>query len=228
MSDPAVPIAAPQRPVRLVRISSPTGRIDVRAGNERQVVVDGDATVARDGSTVTVSGVRSQLTVFVPAGVDVAIGAESGRVTTRGRLGAVSVVARSGRVDVDAAAAVEVRADSGRVTVGSVDGPVRLRAGSGAVRVAACGSADVATESGSIGIADVRGPVRAHCVSGKIDIALSQPADVDAETVSGRIKVTVPKGTRVHRSERPGEPRPPDTDCQVVARSVSGRIVVRS
>ena len=52
--------------------------------------------------------------------------------------------------------------------------------------------------------------------------------DVDAETVSGRIEVELPKGVRAYQPEaREAATSPPDGyDCVVAARSVSGRVRV--
>ena len=54
-------------------------------------------------------------------------------------------------------------------------------------------------------------------------------ADVDAETVSGAIRVRYPSGVRVaHLARADGSPAhvPPDTDCAVRTRTVSGRVEV--
>ena len=57
------------------------------------------------------------------------------------------------------------------------------------------------------------GPVRAHCTSGRVRIDLAHPHAVSAETVSGRIDLTVPAGT--------------SGDEQVSTSTSSGRVVIR-
>jgi DUF4097 and DUF4098 domain-containing protein YvlB len=104
----------------------------------------------------------------------------------------------------------------------------RVVSTSGRIDIERSGGADVTTTSGRIALGDVTGPVRAHCASGRIQIHMAEPHDVDAETVSGRIDISLPAGTRA-RIDTPGAgavSTAADDDCVVVARSGSGRIVV--
>jgi DUF4097 and DUF4098 domain-containing protein YvlB len=91
-----------------------------------------------------------------------------------------------------------------------------------------CSDADVTSGSGRIVLKDANGRVHAHCTSGRIEITLGGAYDVDAETVSGRIAVSLPPGVRAGVVTSPGEPTPfpSDHDCIVVARSGSGRVDV--
>ena len=52
--------------------------------------------------------------------------------------------------------------------------------------------------------------------------------DVDADTVSGRITITMPKGTTIHHLSGKADksPAPAGCDCSVRATSVSGRVQV--
>ena len=94
--------------------------------------------------------------------------------------------------------------------------------------IGASAGADVSAVSGRIELNKVDGPVRAHCVSGRISIKMAGAHDVDADTVSGRIEVGLPKGTAVHHLSGKNllEPQPADCDCTVRATSVSGRVEV--
>jgi DUF4097 and DUF4098 domain-containing protein YvlB len=212
----------------IVRVSSEGYRVRVVAKPGAGVAVDGSALIDTAGNATTIDTVRSSLTIEVPEDSDMLIGATSGRVKIAGRVGHVAVVSESGRVDVEEAGSIDVRTESARVEVGRVADECRVRTNSGRVEVDSCGSADVSTESGRIEVSGVEGAARAHCVSGRITLDLAAAGDVEAESVSGRISVSLPAGTRIHRADRmdPNVPRPPDTDCTVAARSVSGSVEV--
>ncbi len=193
-------------------------------GEDRaDVGVDGQASQRREGAMVTIEGTSGRLTVRVPAGSDVVIGADSGAVNVSGPVGHVAVTARSGRVAISDAQSADVRADSGRVEINGCRHECRVRGDSGRVRVVDCGPADVTTRSGRIEVSGVRGDVRAHCVSGRVAVDLDQAADVDAETVSGSIDVRYPRGVTPRRSE---DTEAAGGDCVLHARAVSGRVTV--
>ncbi len=213
-----------------VRIVGDAQRLRIVAGSP-DVQIDGTASVHRDpdAGIVTVTSPRSGLLVNVPVGTDLVIGSESGRIATVGDLGRVSITSASGRVEVDRASSVDVRTESSRVTVGAVAEVCRVRSRSGRVVIASCGLADVSTRSGRIELRHVTGDVVAHSVSGRVEIVLAGPHDVRAETVSGRIEISVPPGTRTLQPD-PDDPAPAadDAECCVVrATSTSGRVVVR-
>lgn len=210
-----------------VRVSCDAQRVRVVAEHRDDIAVEGDARVGRDGDRTTIDRVRSRLTVRVPTGTDIVIGATSGRVDVEGAVGAASIVTESGRIEIGEAASLDARTVSGRVQIGRVVGRCRVRNKSGRVEVRGCGGADVATKSGRIQLGHVRGDVEAHCVSGRIEVGLDVPADVGAETVSGRISIRLPNDARPHRVEgAAGADRPDDANCTVRAVSVSGRIEV--
>lgn len=192
------------------------------------MLVEGDAQVRHEARRLSLDDVRSRLQLRVPEGTDLQVGTTSGRVEIRGRAGHVAVTTESGRVEVDHAESVDVRTASGRVEVTYASGEVRIRSTNGRVEVRRCGPADVTTESGRIRLAEAHGAVRAHCVTGRIAITMTGAEDVQADTVSGRVEVTLPSGCRPFRpdgADAPSEP-PEGYDCTVVARSVSGRVSV--
>jgi DUF4097 and DUF4098 domain-containing protein YvlB len=94
--------------------------------------------------------------------------------------------------------------------------------------VGSCGSADVATANGKILLRDVRGVVRAHCTNGRVDITMATADDVTAETVTGRVNVSLPRGVRAFRADlADGQSvRQGDADCVVSTHSVTGRVEV--
>lgn len=214
--------------VTSVRISSTNHRIHVVAERRGDVRVDGEATVDHAGSLMTIGAVHGRLVVRVPEGIDLAIGTTSGRVEVDGSVGRTAIISSSGQVSVDDAVAVDIRTENAQVTVERATGECCIRTTSGRVEVGACGSADVTTDSGRIRLRDAAGPVRAHCVSGRIDISLTASVDVDAETVSGRISVTVPHHVRVHQLADQGARTswPDGAENDVIARSVNGRVDV--
>lgn len=216
--------------VTAVRIATTSGRVRVIAEDRDNVRVSGGDRVNQDGSTVTVQASSGSVEVRLPTGVDVMIGTTSGRITVEGRVGSLAAVSGSGRITADHAGSLDARATSGRIEVQRVDRDCRVRTLSGRVTVAQCHDCEVSTRSGRVELAAVNGSARAHCTSGRIQIRLVEPHDVIAETVSGRISVSVPPGARVRRTtdDVPGAPSDKHYDCTVTARSVSGRVDVAS
>lgn len=212
--------------VTSVRVSTTSGRIRVIAEDRRDVEVQGKARVVTLDDQMTIESTSGSVVVHVPTGCDIVAGTASARVALEGSLGAVAVVSTSGRVSVESAKSADLRTASARIEVGTVAGELRAHTTSGRVTSRASGRAEVSTASGRIQLAGVSGPVHAHCTSGRIEIELVEPHDIDAETVSGRVSVSLPPGTLAHRPSEPSEPRPAECDCTVIARSVSGRVTV--
>ena len=216
-------------PLGSIRIAGGSGRVRVRAVPDvDEVSVDGAAATV-DGTELTVDAGSSRVEVRMPEGMDLVVGTSSGIVEVLGRVGSVAIVTNSGKVSVDEAATVDIRTSSGKVDVGEVSGDCRIVGGSGRVEVARCGAAHVTTRSGRIVLREVHGRAHAHCASGKIELTMATPEDVDAETVSGKISINMPHGTNV-RIDTPTSASVAasgEHDCVVVARSGTGRVVVR-
>jgi DUF4097 and DUF4098 domain-containing protein YvlB len=103
----------------------------------------------------------------------------------------------------------------------------RAAARSARVDVERCGAAHVTTRSGRVELREVHGDAIVNCVSGRVAITMAGAHDVDAETVSGRIGVSLPAGVRPLVLSTPTDTAPDDGhDCVVLARSVSGRVDV--
>lgn len=212
-----------------VRIAAAKDRVEVVAEPRQTIEVTGPARVTTEGSSTTVDEVSGRILVRVPPGTDVAVGTTSGRVGIRGPLGEVAVTTVSGRVAIAGAASVDVRAESGDVDVSAVGHRCRIRTHRGKVTVDECGGhADLATDSGRIEVTSANGAVTAHCVSGRIVVAMDSANDVAAETVNGRIDVSLPPGIRTYDPLVHGlqDNTPEGYDCTVLARSVSGRVTV--
>ena len=128
---------------------------------------------------------------------------------------------------VERAQSTDVRSNTGRIDIGRSEGLCRVRSESGSISVASCQRANVTTESGRITLQGVQGAVQAHCTSGRIDIEMATANDIEAETVTGRIAISLPKGVRAFRTEATaGQATPDGADCAVFARSVTGRVDV--
>lgn len=211
-----------------VRIASGHHRLEIVAGDGAEFNVDGKARVTHSNGSVTVDEPTSRLRVTVPSGTNLVIGSTSGRVSTKGLLGDVAVVSESGRIDVESAGSLDARAESGAVDVGTITGSCCIRSKSGRVDVEQCGSANVASKSGRVELHHVDGEVDAHSVSGRIELNLTQPHDVRAETVTGRIEVSLPRGTVAFQPVDVSDTRlrPPNAECTVTARSETGKVVV--
>ena len=214
---------------QIVRITGQSGSIEVVANERTDVSVSDGAVHTDHGDVVEIHATSGRLVVEVPLDTDLVVGTQSGRVTTRGRLGAVRIIAESGRVSIASASEVDVRTGSSRIDAGEVRGSARVRTTSGQIAIRRCSGAVASTESGRIEIGHADGPVEAHCVSGRITITMDAAADVDAETVSGRIRVRYPTGVRVVHVDRAAtttEARLPEGDCSVRTHTVSGRVEV--
>jgi DUF4097 and DUF4098 domain-containing protein YvlB len=214
-----------------VRVTTRSGAVEVVADPEHTVVRAEGGTSRQDGSVTTITSAGARVRMRVPSGTDLVIGSTSGRVDLRGPLGSVSVLTSSGSVRIDDAASVDARSTSGRITIGQVVGECRASTVSGRVEVERCGAAHVTTRSGRVQLRGIHGAAHVHCVSGRIDLVLAGAFDVDAETVSGRIAVSLPRGVEplVVSTPRDQDAFPVGAhDCVVRARSVSGRVVVEN
>jgi hypothetical protein len=211
-----------------VRMSAGSYRVEVFAREGSAFRVGGTAEISDVSGVVTVTNVASNLAVYVDANTDLLIGTTSGRVAVSGHVGHVAIVTESGRVDVQSATSVDIRSETSRVEIGEVTGPCRIRSRSGRVEVQSCGNADIAGGSGRIELRGVRGEVDAHSVSGRIELSMVSAQDVRAETVTGRIEVSLPNGTVAYQpTDASGRSlRPPECDCTVVTRSTTGKVVV--
>ncbi len=202
--------------------------VDVVAEAGRTTVDSEGTPMEIDGDVVTVSTRLQRVRVRIPEGLDVIVGTTSGRVSVEGRVRHLAVVTTSGKVTVDEAVSVDVRTTNGKVVIGRSDGDCRVVTKNGRIEVGRCAAADVTTTSGKIVLRDVHGEARANCTSGRIEISMAGAHDVIAETVSGRVSISLPADARpkVDSSAGGSIPVGGDHDCTVTARSASGRVTV--
>lgn len=214
----------PPRPP-VVRVATTSGRITITAEARSDVDVSGDAVVSHQAGQVTVSATHARIELRVPNGADLIIGTTSGRIDVRGAIGAASIATESGRINVEEATSIDARSVNGAINIEHCSAQCCLRSENGSIAVGSCGAVDAATTNGKIALHDVRGVARAHCTNGRIDIRLAAAHDVDAETVTGRISVSVPGGVNAAFVKPGGHAAPGQpTDCTITAQSVTGRV----
>lgn len=215
----------------VLRASTQSARLEIVAEERADIEVDGQAAPAADG-VVTVATSSAPLRVRVPVGTELVVGTTSGRVRVEGPAGPVKVATESGRIEIEAAERVDIRTTSGRVEVDDCAAGCRVHSESGRVNVRRAGGLDAHTSSGRVSVEAARGDVRVQTTSGRVSVGLDAAAVVDAETVSGRIDLTVESGLGVRLDEgsegrRVSVDADVGDDCVVRTRSVSGRIRVR-
>ena len=217
--------------VSLVRVSGRSGRIRVIAEDRSDVVVNGAPHDSGDG-IVTVDVGDGRAEIRVPAGTDLVVGTESGRVSVVGEAGAVSVSTASGRVTIESAVSIDVRAQSAAVEIGTSTGRCRVNTQSGRLRIGRTTDLEVHTRSGRVDVDAADGTIDARTTSGRVEVGLVGPSNVVAETVSGRVSLVVGAGmgatVDVETGGRVVNRAPAGDDCVITARSVSGRIEVRA
>jgi len=224
-------VSAPPGQPLILRASTESARLDVVAEDRADIAVDGDIAVP-SGGVVTVATSSRALVVRVPVGTELVVGTTSGRVRVRGPAGATKVATESGRVEIEQAERVDVRTQSGRVDVGACAQRCLVQTESGRVTVQRAGGLAAHTRSGRVSVDAAHGDVEVRTTSGRVNVALDAAAVVDAETVSGRIDITVGEGLGA-RLDEASEGRRIDIDaragddCLIRTRAVSGRIRVR-
>jgi DUF4097 and DUF4098 domain-containing protein YvlB len=212
-----------------VTVVARSAKVSVRAADVDQVSAQG-ATVTHGPSGVVVGGGSGSVTVVVPVGTDVVVGTASGKVICEGRLGAVTITARSGHIIVEEAASVDARTASARIDIGRVAGECNTLTKSGVIRIERAGSADVSAISGKVTIGEV-GHARVKCVAGAVKLTTGARPDVKVRTISGAVQIVVPRGSTPQTNLRAkvGRIR---CDCEVGddgvvdVETVSGRISV--
>jgi len=142
----------------------------------------------------------------------------------------------SGDIRLDGVGATDLKLTSGDVTVTGASGAVAVEATSGDIRVVnAKGSVKVHTTSGDIQADRVAGPVDIKVTSGDVHVALTAPSSVTAQSTSGDLWVSVPKGQyRVTAHSGSGDERVQGLTSDATAKNVidvrvtSGDITVAS
>ncbi|GGM47510.1 hypothetical protein GCM10012275_18260 [Longimycelium tulufanense] len=174
-------------------------------------------------------------TVTVPAGTSVGGYLGAGDLTLAGAA-AVDVEVGAGDVVIrDVTGPVNVELRSGNVTVERAGGNVGVRASSGHVElVDVTGQSNVELHSGDVSGRGLRGVTRVRGSSGDITLHLAEPRSVRAETMSGDVRLTVPRGpyrvvTKTFGgSETMGLQADPRAENTLEVRTASGNIVINT
>ena len=133
--------------------------------------------------------------------------------------------------EVEQAEALDARSVTGRITVGRCSGRCQLLTKSGRITCDSAGDASISTLSGRIRLGDATGKVLAQSVSGKVEARTQGNDDVAIQTLSGSVRVEVPKDVRPNArlKSMTGRPRcdcEEGDDIQIAVRSMSGKIEV--
>jgi len=220
MADDAVVIPVPG--TAELHLLTRSGHVEVHAEERDDVVIESGApSEHRIESDATgriklpsARGGTATLVLRTPTGSDVVVGTISGNVKLQGQLGAVRVTTVSGSIEVDRAEALDARSVAGNIDVDRCSGQCRLQ-----------------TISGLIKLGETAGSVSAQSASGKIEVDMRSAGDVKVRTMSGPVRVAVPRGVRPSTSLRSLSGRPRSeceegNDCEIRVQSLSGRIEV--
>lgn len=221
-----------------IEVHAVSGGVTVRAESRSDAaVVRGQERVAATwdedgGLTLTAGrGGSDSLELLVPEGTSITVGNVSGAIELSGRLGAARVTGVSGRVEIEHVEFADVRTTSGPVHVANCDGVCRVQTRSSKATIDRCGRLDAFTASGSVSVDRASGPVIVRSTSGRVEVGGEGREDIAVQTMSGSVKVRLPKGVR---------PAPflstvsghsvcacePGEDCRVAVDSMSGKIEV--
>lgn len=223
-----------------LHVGTRSGRVSITGEDRQDLHIESDAPIREEKIRIDSTGrvtLKSSrggsgwLKLRVPAGADLKIGTVSGHVELYGPAGRVRITTVSGTIDVERAEALDARSISGTITVGQCSGRCRLQSKSGDVSCNIAGQAQASTISGRIQLDEISGKIVAQSASGRIDVGLQTASDVAVRTMSGAVRVQVPRGVRPHPHLRSlsGKPRfdcERGDDCVIKARSLSGKIEV--
>lgn len=221
-----------------LHLTTRSGPVTVTAEDRADVLIESGAPsedrIERDAAgliSLRAAKPSSALRVRCPAGSDVVVGTISGKVNLAGPIGRVRITTVSASIEVERAETLDVRSVSGNIDVGHCAGSCRLQTKSGRAVCGTTDNAEVSTISGRIQLEKTSGKVRAQSVSGRIEVGTQIEGDVSVRTMSGQVKVAVPRGVRPATELKSMTSRPrveceEGSDCRVAVRSMSGKILV--
>ncbi len=176
-------------------------RIDSPREHEFIISQSGDTVTVRrpsngDGWSRRESSTR--IRVGVPSGSTIRISCASADVTAEVRLAEAYIDTASGDVALWEVRSAKVKTASGDVSIGTATGDLSLRTASGDVKVGdAGGRLEAGTASGSLDVGLARGNVISSTASGDLDIERYEGTDLELKSASGRMRIGLPKGTKV-------------------------------
>ena len=191
------PLPADQGSRPRLRITSGSGTVKVTAEERADVVVERGALAPAADGVVDIRGDRrsSSVEVRCPTGAGLMVGTTSGGVRLGGSFGSVNITTSSGSVRASEVGLADVRTRSGSVEIDSCTGQCRVATTSGRVVVGHAGEADISTVAGKVEV-DVDGTANVRTVSGHVRVSSGAAGPVGARTVSGAVKIHLPRGVR--------------------------------
>ena len=229
-----------------LKIQMRSGSLEVRPGREGEIAVtvdtnSGTMSVEQRGDTVVVGpmpeGKRARyaaITAEIPDGADLEVATASADVVIRQRLGRFDVATASGEIRFGDAERLQAKSASGDIRGAKVTGESRAVTASGDIRISEVGErASLSTASGDIQIKSSTGRLTTNTVSGDIRVDEVTGPEIQAKSMSGRVRLGIPKGTRLDldantysgKVKLPSpdpSPGPPEREMTVKVRLVSG------
>ncbi|GAA3554391.1 hypothetical protein GCM10022222_42560 [Amycolatopsis ultiminotia] len=152
--------------------------------NHGVTIVNGEV-ISGSGTTVLgTAGGGLHLFATVPAGSRIVLTGTAPNLTTRGQLDRVEAETISGDLSIAAADAVDLQTTSGVVQIG------------------ACGDVRADSVSGTVRVRELRGAASVRTTSGRIAVTAYTDSTVTAETVSGDIDLSAPRGVEIDARTR--------------------------
>jgi hypothetical protein len=183
-------------------VSGPAGAVEVHIrGNQPDAIIVeqlGDTVVIRQ-ETGRWSAGAFDMTVHAPPGIDVEAALASTDLTMEVDVTDLQVSVASGdvrarRIGRDAS----IKSASGDVEIDEIGGKLRATAASGDMTIGVVsGDATCSTASGNVAVGLAGGNTAAKSASGDVTIEEFCGRDLSGKTVSGDMKVGVPRGVRV-------------------------------
>jgi DUF4097 and DUF4098 domain-containing protein YvlB len=164
-----------------LKVLTVSGNVRVFAEDRADIEIDPPdrrLETSDDGHVMETRTRSTNLTIRVPAGLNVSVGTVSGHVEMTGRFGTIKASSVSGQVKIgDTEGDADIRSISGHIEVGDCRGRCRAN-----------------TKSGHIVVAHVAHALKATTMSGSIEAGISGADDVEIKSISGRITVRVDPG----------------------------------
>lgn len=189
--------------VKRVKVTCISGNVQVTGSSKvKQVTGTGQTTIKQSGDEVKVIGLEEDMSLTVPASVELVVKTRSAGITVSGVTGAVRAASVSGDLRVKGARrGVELKTVSGSVSLEQVKGRLRVKTVSGTVRASgSLSEMDVTSVSGDIIVEQLAGSGKARTTSGEVTIKgrLGKGARVKLGSHSGDVslRLKVPAGAK--------------------------------
>lgn len=238
-------------------VDSPSAKVQLRSGSLEirpgdpgviRVLVDtkDDAFVIdRRADTIVIGGNGggrrlswAAVTLQVPQGCDVTFTASGAGVTSTQSLGRFEVATSSGDIRFGTVRRLQAKSASGNIRGDAVTGEARVVTASGDIKIGSVGErGSFSTASGDIRIDSSEATLSAATVSGDVRVERMAGPELQAKSMSGRVRLGIPSGTRldldantfsgrVRLPDPDPNPAPPEREMSVKVRLVSGDLKI--